>query len=226
MKFLSKKILISITGKEPADWKNKLREIEKYKIKKIALFLEFYNKKQRKEIYEKLLSSNIKKIPFVHARHDMSKDEFEFLIKNFKTKYFNIHIESFTKLREWNGLHKKLLLELAYTNKNLKNIYINKIKGFCIDLSHFKASEDRWTTEFEYITKQSKIKKYFVANHLNGYSTHAKKDLHTIKSLKEFDYLKTLPKFLFGKYIALEVFNPIKDQLRFKKYLCKILRNK
>ena len=53
-----------------------------------------------------------------------------------------------------------------------------------------------------------------------------KKDIHNVRTLKDFEYLKTLPKFIFGKYIALEMFNSIKEQLEFKKYLTPILKEK
>jgi len=42
-------------------------------------------------------------------------------------------------------------------------------------------------------------------------------------NLKNFDYLKTLPKFVFGECITLEMFNPIKEQLEFKKYIAQLL---
>jgi len=43
--------------------------------------------------------------------------------------------------------------------------------------------------------------------------------------LKDFDYLTTLPKFVFGKIIAIETYNSIKKQLEFKKHLETILLN-
>jgi hypothetical protein len=63
----------------------------------------------------------------------------------------------------------------------------------------------------------------FACNHLNGYSFKRNTDLHTIRSLKDFNYLKTLPKFLFGNVIGLETENNISRQLEFKKYLVKLL---
>lgn len=223
---ISKRILISITGRTTADWKNKLLEIEKYKLTKIALFLEFYSKKERQKIYEALLSSNIKKIPVVHARNDMSKDEFAFLKKKFKTKCFTIHENGFKYLEKWEGFHQKLFLELNYNDHVSRIVELDKIGGFCVDLSHFKAAQERCTKEFNYILKNKKFKKKFKYNHLNGYSYARKKDIHTIRTLKDFEYLKTLPKFVFGRYIALEMFNSIKEQLKFKKYLHEILKNK
>jgi len=35
-----------------------------------------------------------------------------------------------------------------------------------------------------------------------------------------------MPIFLFGKCIAIELFNPIKEQLEFKKYLVSLLGEK
>ncbi|MFH1327165.1 MAG: hypothetical protein ABIH59_03500 [archaeon] len=224
MTSLSKRILLGITGKNPQQLQNKIAEAEKLKIKRIAIFLEFLNKIQRKKIYSTLLSSKIKKIPFVHARHDMSLEELQFLKKQFKTKYFNIHEEDFKQIKNWKDFQKKILIEFNYDNKIPNYINMEKTGGFCVDLSHFKSAEERWTSEFEYIFLRKKHKDWFIANHLNGYSKTHRKDLHTIKSLKEFNYLKTLPKFIFGKYIALETFNSLKEQLKFKKYIIKILK--
>lgn len=226
-KSISDKILISITGRKPSDWKNKLLEIKKIKLTRVALFLEFYTSKEKRKIYEALLESNIKEIPLVHIRNDMDKEELEFLEKNFKTKCFTIHEESFKYLDKWKGFHKKLYLELNYDNHLPKIVHVKKIGGFCIDLSHFKASEERnKTKDFKYINQRKNIHKYFVGNHLNGYSYTRKRDLHTIRTLKDFDYLKEIPKYLFGKYIAIEVFNSISEQIKYKKYLIKLLKNK
>ncbi len=45
--------------------------------------------------------------------------------------------------------------------------------------------------------KRKNKKQYFKCNHLGGYSYKGKKDLHNIHKLEDFNYLKTLPKFLF-----------------------------
>jgi len=220
---LNKRILVSITGRKEKDWKDKLQEIEEHKIRKIALFLECFNKSQRKKIYSALLSSCVKKIPLVHIRDGMSKEELKFLKKEFKTKCFTIHESSFNYLDDWKGFHKQLFLEMNKDNKIPSNVDVKKIGGFCIDLSHFKAEEEIWSKEFEYIIRREKIHRYFKCNHLNGFNSRTNSDLHTITNLKQFSYLKTLPRFVFGKYIAIETFNPIKEQLKFKKHIIKLL---
>ena len=110
MKNLSKRILISITGRKHSDWIKKILELEKRKITRVALFLEFYSEAEKRKIYETLLSSHIKEIPLVHIRNDMEKWELEFLEKHFKTKCFTIHESSFKYLKKWKGFHKKLFI--------------------------------------------------------------------------------------------------------------------
>lgn len=222
-KDFSKRIIVGITGYKDIHWQSKLKEIKKYKIVEVALFLERFKRDQRQKIYKALLNSNIKKIPLVHISNDMTKKELNFLVKHFSSKYFTIHEDSFKILKKWRGYYKKLFLEMNTDNFVSHSVKVNKIGGFCVDLAHFKVEEEKWSKEFEYIIQKRKEPNLFACNHLNGYSYKKNTDLHTIKSLKDFDYLKTLPKFLFGNKIGLECDNSISEQLKFKKYLVKML---
>lgn len=114
---------------------------------------------------------------------------------------------------------------MNYDNNVPGNVNVKKIGGFCVDLAHFKASEERWTKDFLYEVGKNG-KKIFKCNHLSGYSFKNNRDVHLIKSAKDFDYLKTLPKFVFGKVIAIEIYNSIADQLKFKKLIIENLKNK
>src|SRR3989344_4937391 len=226
---MKNKILVSITGRIEKDWENKLKEINDFKIQEIALFLEMFAKDQREKIYDALLKSKIKSIPLVHIRHDMEKSELEFLQKNYKTKYFTCHEENFVHhdIEHWKGFYKNIYLEMNFDNFVSKKVRVGKIGGFCIDLAHFKVAMEKLSKDFKYVfdkkpfsTAQGKRNKnLFICNHINGWNTEKNIDMHTIHNLKDFDYLKTLPKFVFGKIIALETFNSIKEQLDFKKYL-------
>lgn len=217
---MKNKILVSITGKEEKEWQDKLQEIEKLGIKECALFLELYKKEEKQKIYKALLQSPIKNIPLVHIRHDMKKDELEFLQKNFKTKYFTCHEENFVHhdVEHWKGFYKSIYLEMNFDNFVSKKVMVEKIGGFCIDLAHFKCGLEELSKDFKYVFKR-RDKKLFVCNHLNGWNPEKNIDMHTIHSLRDFNYLKTLPRFVIGKVIALEMFNSIKEQLVFKKYL-------
>ena len=220
------RLIIGLTAKKGENWEGKLREINKLGVKRIALFTEEISRKNRIKLYSKLIDSCIKEIPLAHIRKDTETKELVFLIKNFKTKYFNIHESSFKYLGKWKRFHKKLYLEMNYDNKVPKDVVVKKIGGFCIDLSHFKASEEKFTEDFKYVMKRKNIHKYFKCNHLNGYSYKKNCDVHRVNSIKDFDYLKTLPKFLFGNVIALEMYNSVKEQLKYKKYLTKLLNKR
>lgn len=217
-----RRLIVGLTAKNGSGWKRKLKEIEKYKIKKFALFVEEIEKKQRWELYNKLLDLKKRQfveIPLVHLRHDSELKEIIFLKKNFKTKYFNIHDFCFGDIHKWRGSYKDLYLELGFHNSLDKRAEVNKIGGFCIDLAHFKISKDNRTKEFNYINKRKTVSRYFKCNHLNGCSMDSKKQFHRVRNIKDLEYLKTLPKFIFGKVIALEMYNSIKDQLKYKKFL-------
>lgn len=219
----SNRIFVGITGWKEKHWKDKIKEIEKFKITAVSLFLEQFKKRQREKIYKSLLASSIKKIPLVHIRGDMEKEELVFLAKNFGSSYFTIHEDEFKVMKKWAGFYKNLFLEMNVDSFVSRAVKVNKIGGFCIDLSHFKIEKEKWSKEFEYILKRRNTHRYFACNHLNGYSPSKNSDMHTVKSLKDFDYLTTLPKFLFGKIIAIEAYNSISEQLKFKRYLSRLL---
>lgn len=224
IKNFEKMILVGITGFQENDWKSKISQINKLKIKEASLFLERFDQAQRKKIYRALLDSSLKKIPLVHARNDMEVEEFVFLESKFKTKCFNFHEKGFGFLHKWKGFENKICLEMNYDDFLSKKIKMEKIGGFCIDLSHFKVSKEKQSKEFDFIYL-NKNKSKFLCNHLNGYSENKNRDLHTIKNIKDFNYLKTLPKFIFGKFIGLEVENSIIQQIKYKKYLVKFLNS-
>lgn len=217
-----KKILLGITGVGEKDWRSKLDDLNKFGAAEAALFLERFDQVQRKKIYRALLDTTIKKIPFCHIRNDMEVEELAFLESKFKTDYFNIHENSFGFLDKWKGFERKLYLEMNADNYISQKVIVEKIGGFCVDLSHFKIAQTKWSKEFDY-TYFRKDKVKFACNHLNGWDPKKNTDRHIVKSLKDFDYLKTLPKFLFSEVIALEMDNSISQQVRFKKYLVGLL---
>lgn len=221
-KNFEKRIFLGITGKTDKDWQKKLKDLTRLGISEAALFLERFDWPKRKRIYRALLKSKIKRIPLVHAKNEMELDEFVFLWWRFKVEYFTIHESSFGFLDKWSGFNKKLYLEMNTDNYVSPKVAVEKVGGFCVDLSHFKVAQTRWIKDFDYVYFR-KFKPYFYCNHLNGYCPKRNRDLHTIENLKDFDYLKTLPKFIFGKVIGLEMENNIRQQLRYKKYLVKLL---
>ncbi|KUK66327.1 MAG: hypothetical protein XD85_0287 [Parcubacteria bacterium 34_609] len=158
----------------------------------------------------------------------MTKDELKFLKNKYKTRYFTLHEINFQQddILKWKGFYKNLCLEMNFDDFVSKKVKVEKIDGFCIDLAHFKVGMEMLSKDFEYVFDRKRNKKYFDCNHLNGWDMKTNRDIHTIHDLSNFDYLKSMPKFLFGKVIALETFNSIKEQLEFKEYLTILLNEK
>jgi len=218
----SKKIYPSITGFTNADWQKQLEGVNKLKLTEVAVFLSAFDKRERSHLYKFLLKSSIKKVPLIHLRDDTDSVDIEFFIKNFQTKYFNIHEGFFRFLDRWKGCWDKIYLEMNYDNAVIKDVDVEKIAGFCVDFSHLKTAIARGSEEANYIlSRKGKIK--IVCNHLNGYDPVKNEDKHTITDLRDFDYLTTLPKHVFSGVIALEVYNSVEEQLKFKEYLVKLL---
>ena len=80
-----------------------------------------------------------------------------FLFKNFNSRYLTIHEDSFKIMKKWRGHYKRLFLEMNYNNLIPRLVDVKRIGGFCVDMSHFKSAEERWTNEFEYIFKRKKM---------------------------------------------------------------------
>jgi len=220
---MAPKILLSITGTKSFDWANKLKEINAGKITEAAVFLESFDRKERDNFYRLLLKSTIKTIPFAHLRDDVTKKEMQFLIDRFKTRYCNIHESFFKILDRWQGYWDKLYLEMDFNDEIAKDVKVKKIGGFCVDLAHFKAAIARGTKEASYVVLR-KNETEIACNHLNGYNPLAMQDIHFVKDLRSFDYLTTLPKYVFGKIIALEVYNSIEEQIKFREYVSRLLK--
>ena len=48
--------------------------------------------------------------------------------------------------------------------------------------------------------------------------------MHDIKNEKDFEYLKDVPKFIFGDILAIEIMDTINTQIKVKKYIEKIIK--
>jgi hypothetical protein len=93
--------------------------------------------------------------------------------------------------------------------------------GICIDLSHLKHFENFYPDYF-LLTKKAADNYRIGCNHLSAILANGK-SWHKVKKFSDLDYLKTIPKKYFSEYICLEMANPVKEQLKFKKYIAKIL---
>ena len=200
------------------------------RIKEISLFLTTLSTKRRKEFYRHLRESGIEFVPHVHIRHDFTETEAQWLVDTYGVKYFTIHLFVLKKFSKWK-LAKKLCVEYnptEYNGDNLKNLgVINKIAGFCLDISHYHlAQRYHYDKSLEIVNKL--LQRYpVVINHLNGLTKKINDrpvvdDMHFIRDMKKnFEYLKYTPKKIISKNIYLECSNSISKQLKIIDYLYK-----
>lgn len=219
-------IYVSITGEKPEDGLSKLKELARHRISKACLFPTRWDKEGRDKVYDAIAKSRIREIPLLHVRDDMELDEIRFFYNHYNTRYFTIHEDHFNVIDRWKGMFQHLYLEMNFDNYVAKDVDVRRIAGFCIDLSHFKTEEERWTVEFDYVLHERKIRREFGCNHLNGFNPYKLRDKHVVTDLKDFNYLNTLPDFVFGDVIAIETDNPIEDQLVFQKHVMALLEKK
>lgn len=231
------KILPGLTTTPRSNWREKIKEINKFGIKEIALFPTFLEMSERKELYKLLEKTKLRKIPHAHLRSDdMEEWELDFLHENYETKLFNMHfsracIDFMLKSK----YRKNIFLENL---NNLNELYfenISKCGGICLDVSHWNAAiffKKKSYNLMRQILKKYKIgcchisaeskKPYYYVDPKNGKKTLVMDD-HWLSDLSQLDYVKKYVKYL-PEYISIELENPFEEQLKIKKYLEKIIK--
>lgn len=227
------KILLTITTTNQK-WKQKIKEADDLGLTELAVFPTTLEKEERKELYDFLVHSKIKTIPFVHLRSDMDLEEIEFFIKKYNTQIFNTHSEKSYKIpEEWIEYSNIIAIEnthISYLNEE----EIKKFGGICVDFAHLE--NDRITDLNRFYKNCETINKMAVkCNHISAIKKNFKTeedgdrlryDSHFFENLSEFDYLRKYSVDFFSDYCALELENTLAEQLKAKEYILKILENR
>lgn len=228
-----RKIYVSITTITDG-WKEKIFDIDRLRIKKVALFLTgiTFNKIPKDYFFKLIEKTCIKEIPFAHINSETSPQDIEYLKKRFNTKVFNFHSESEYKLKHNLSEYKKEIYLETLFSYPLNETELKNYAGICIDISHMEIARKQNPKVFE---KNSElIKKYRCGcNHISAYKEKAiektsriKESSHYFTDLSQFDYLLNYPDNYFSNILALELENDIYDQLKAKEYITKLLKNK
>jgi hypothetical protein len=231
-----RKILVSITTitkKEGLDWQAKIKEINELGITEVALFPTCLNGEKRKILYDLLEKSCIKSIPLVHIRNSMTPEELEYLVSNYGTKIFNTHTGVERPMAHDYSKYKKII-SFENTCHAFDEEEIKNFGGICLDFSHLE--NDRLSQKERFEKSVKVLEKYTpVCNHVapvkknNHWETGIKEmryDEHWLGDLSELDYLKRYPLRYFSPLIALEMENSIKEQLKAKEYVEKLIKDK
>lgn len=219
----------AITTTAGSDWRQMLADCTKLGVKEVALFPTCLGNDERQEYFAKTKEAGITSVPFVHLRSDMGPDEIEFLMKEFGTKVFNIHGNDRNAPQyDLSEFKDRIYVE------NLSNSIIDEIKnwaGLCLDVSHL---EDKILKNDPLAKEIFEILEKYPCGcwHLNTVAKTPMQesdrreeffyDVHSFADLSDFDYCLKYKKYV-APHIALELENPIAEQLEAKKYLEKLL---
>lgn len=241
-----RKILLGFTTTKNSDWRKKVKEIDKYGIKEIALFPTCLNFKERKELYAMFEKTKLERIPHVHLRHDMKSEEIDYLAEKYSVEVFNVHpCSGGVRLIKKNPKYKnKIFIEnlswrkvsFFFSESFFKK---HKIAGACLDFAHLEA--ERLLRPQEYQRTKELIDKCFIGcNHISAikkkpsygpFIVDNKRyrvlsyDSHMLRNLSELYYLKRISKRYFSNIISIELENSFRKQLEIKKYIEKIILN-
>lgn len=226
-----KKILLGLTTM--TDWRSKVAEINEYRIEEIALFPTAIVKKERGELCRLLEGTSVKNIPHVHLRNDMDIDELEYFIKRYKTEIFNIHPQNSAHSFVSDYSKYASIIYVENIEEALSEEELNKCGGICVDFSHWEDNVLRKNPAYSDFL--NKVKKFKVGcSHISAIKKEARPDEdptlkgqmtytdHTFKDLSEFDYIKKYINYL-PDLISIELENPIKEQIKVREYLEKLI---
>jgi len=233
----TEKILLGLTTTPESDWREKINEINKYKIKEIALFPTYLEAKKRKELYALLENSCVEKIPHVHLRDDMESWEISYFYQKYQTRLFNVHPrkKDFELIKNSPEYHKNIFVENTFSIDRDFTDIVKLSEGICFDVSHFHSSAilmkeksyrkliDLFKTHkigcchiSAILQKSYKVESYITKKMLTTYSSHYLYNLNEVDYVKE--YLQYLP-----QTISIELENSFQEQIAIKKHLEKFL---
>lgn len=229
---------MGLTTTPKSDWREKVREIEKFRIKEIALFPTMLEMKGRKKLYGLLERTNLKEIPHVHLRDDSESWELDYLYKKYKTRLFNIHYrDSDIRFLKKNFRYAENIFveNLDKMDKNFTQV-LEICGGICFDASHCEdiamRGESKETQKLLGLCDVYKVGCCHISGILEkGHWTNSMRtgkrikifSSHYLYSLGELDYVKKYTGYL-PRIISIELGNSFEEQIEAKKYLEKIIQ--
>lgn len=210
-----------------SSWEKQIQELAPLQITQAALFLTgLATSAERKTCYaslESLQKQYAFSLPAVHARSEMEADEYRYLMHQFGTERFNLHPRRDYPIPALPAdLHPHIYIE------NIPTLHakdLEQFAGICLDLSHLE--DCRRLQESAYNEILELVRHHPIGmNHISAvpetehtYKGHVAYSLHTMTDLSEFDYLTEYPAHFLSNFSAIELYNPLKEQLEVKAYI-------
>jgi hypothetical protein len=223
-------VLCSITtatihGHGPMDRRAAVDESVCLGLTRFALFLTALDAEARRDYYRFLRQRRRMHnftIPFVHARSDMHPDEYRMFMSEFGTERFNLH-----PVRKHLLTHElpEEIRAVTYVENLLDQPTESDYEGFagiCLDFAHLehirRFGQERYRACLALLERIP-----IGANHVSAYASEREGTVaehrHWVESLEDFDYVRRFPVLFFGRFVAIEVNNPLSAQLEAANWL-------
>lgn len=231
-----KNLYVSVTTIK--DWRPRIEEVNKLGLTEIALFLSAADAEQRKQIYTSLKQTPVKSIPCVHARSDMERWEYEFLVSHYGSGFFNLHPSSEARdfIEKNSDLCDRIYIENLDKLDQAFFELVDLVAGVCLDISHwqdFGILQNRQGYEsFDKYLHDHKVGWAHISainDKLgNNISATDGKDiieynLHTLTDMHQMDYLAGIKEFL-PSIAAIELNNSLTEQIQIRDYIFELLK--
>jgi hypothetical protein len=207
-------------------WREKIAELEPLGIRQVGLFVTGIQKAERKECYRSLLALRERypfSIPFVHAVSDMDDAEYAFLRHEFGTRWFNLHpLREFPLIQPLSEETRSFItIENSCFVDLIQQQDLHGFAGLCIDISHLEDTRLVNHDGYEQILQLCEAVPVR-ANHISAsitpssemYRGFRKHSSHHLAAEVELSYLSQMPREVVGEVAALELENPLAEQLR------------
>lgn len=206
-----------------------LTEMERLRVREIALFPTCLSREERWSLYESLERIGGVSCPHVHLRSDCDADEIAFLGKAFGARAFNVHPASsthpFGKIPE--GMERQFWVENVDHLPDAAEA--GAMGGLCPDFSHWENAEMLGIPGYDAAMRALLSRFPVGCCHLSAIrpgernSWGSGHDFHSFKELSELDYLAKYAAFLPPGPCSLELENPLAEQLEAARYLSRLL---
>jgi len=213
--------------KKFGNWRNFFKEVEELKLTEVALFPTVLNPIERQEFWDYLKKSTISSVPFVHLRDDFSREEVQFLIQNYGTQRFTIHLNAVKNYIDWPERKMFFVEQLFRPEESLAELekYLPEFGGLTVDFSHLERG--KYNNHPDYQRSLELFNHHQLGiGHLNGFIRTFKMDTHYVYCKNNLNYLKNIPNYAWPDCIGLEMENPIRVQLKLKDYIIKLTHDK
>lgn len=190
-------------------------------VRECALFLTCLTSRERIRFYKECMSRfRDISFPFVHARSDMSPEEFNLLMERFGTKRFNLHATRILPITHDLGVEIRRHIFIENT-PGLVKPDLRGFAGVCLDVSHMEDLRRLCPDVFGQTSRVVDLAGVG-ANHISAIASTPvtnesgalQYSRHSSRSFEEFAYLAAYPHSWFSDFCAIELENPIDEQLQ------------